>query len=195
MDLLKDAMGLILGIADRGQETEMPVDRIDPEGDGESLPSGDGRAKQPAHSPAPIVWEGTHGHCLPMVFLLFGGIRFGFGFVNRSGRMVRRRIHGIQLQLPGLGSVDHIVVGSGGHDYRVVGAHRMFFRSVEDKFRIPLFDPEKLIDLLMHLIADFLARLKAHEYQLAILPGKHHLPKIVVLESLFFDWAEKACHG
>jgi hypothetical protein len=47
----------------------------------------------------------------------------------------------------------------------------------------------------VHLIADFLARLKAHEYQLAILPGKHHLPKIVVLESLFFDWSEKACHG
>jgi len=36
-------MGLILGIADCGQETEMPVERIDPEGDGESMLVGEVR--------------------------------------------------------------------------------------------------------------------------------------------------------
>jgi hypothetical protein len=70
----------------------------------------------------------------------------------------------------------------------------MFFRTIQDELCLPFFDPEELIHFLVYLVPDFLAFLQAHQDELGVFSGKHHLSEIMVLLSHFFDGSNKTSH-
>jgi hypothetical protein len=63
-----------------------------------------------------------------------------------------------------------MVHASRNHD-RISIAHRALFLLVEDKHGLSLFDAEKLVDVGVHLVADFFPRSQAHHYHLDMLSG------------------------
>jgi hypothetical protein len=57
------------------------------------------------------------------------------------------------------------------HD-RVSVSRLAHFLFVEDELGLSLFDAEELVDVGVHLVADFFARSQAHHYQLDVLSSE-----------------------
>ena len=48
-------------------------------------------------------------------------------------------------------------------------SHQPLLLLVKDEFGLPLFDPEELVDVLVHLVTDFFPWFQAHHYKLGVL--------------------------
>jgi hypothetical protein len=70
----------------------------------------------------------------------------------------------------------------------------VLFLTIEDKFRFTYFDPEELVDLLVHLVANFLAALQAHHHQLGVLAREEHLAEEMVLFGQFLNVSNETGH-
>ena len=66
------------------------------------------------------------------------------------------------------------------YDGGLIRMHNMFLGAVEDEFGITRFNPEELIDVRVHFIADLLAGLQAHQHELTEFPCVYHGPEILV---------------
>src|SRR5208283_2909060 len=75
------------------------------------------------------------------------------------------------------------------HGIAIPGDVRLFPVS-QDELEFPLLYPEELVDVLVQLVADLLARFQAHHNQLLVLSGVHDPPEVFVFQGLFLDWSE-----
>jgi hypothetical protein len=57
------------------------------------------------------------------------------------------------------------------HD-RISVSHRTLLLLVEDELGLSRFDPEELVDVLVHLVTDFFPRFQAHQHKLGMLSGE-----------------------
>jgi len=53
--------------------------------------------------------------------------------------------------------------------------------AIQNKRCLTLFNPEELVDMLVHLVADFLAGLHFHQHQLKVFARVENLPEIVII--------------
>jgi hypothetical protein len=130
-----------------------------------------------------------------MMLCRFSFISFGPGLMYRLVRMIGRRINGIELQLGSFGSIDNIVVGTGGNNHRVTIFDLVPFLAFKDKGSLALFDPEELVNFSMYFVANLFSRLQAHYYELGILPGEQYLSEIIIRQCLFLDRSDLSCHN
>jgi hypothetical protein len=125
----------------------------------------------------------------------FGFVRIRLGLVDGFIEVVGRGIQSVQFQLGCFGTINDIMIGTGRDDHGFAILDRMFFLTVvQDKARLTFLETEKLVDLLMDLVTDLLARLQAHQYELSIFSGEKNLPEIIVGQSLGFDRTDVSSH-
>jgi hypothetical protein len=79
-----------------------------------------------------------------MVFRLLGLIGLRLSLVHRPIRVIRRRVHRIQLQVRRLRGVDDVVVRARRNDDRIPIAHQALFLLGEDEACLALLDAEEL---------------------------------------------------
>jgi len=117
---------------------------------------------------------GTHAvdQSASTTFYHLCGLRLGPSLVHRPIRVVGRRVERIQLQRHRLRRIDHVMVRACRNHDRISVPHRALLLLVEDEFGLPLFDPEKLVDVRVHLVTDFFPRSQAHHYKLGVLSGE-----------------------
>jgi hypothetical protein len=70
----------------------------------------------------------------------------------------------------------------------------MFFGPIKDELGSTLLNPEELVNVFMHLVADLFLRLQAHHHKLQVLAGEQHSPKVLVLFGCLFDRSHIAGH-
>jgi hypothetical protein len=62
--------------------------------------------------------------------------------------------------------------GACRNHHGISDSHRPLFLLVEDESALALFDPEALVDVLMHFIADLFPRSQAHHHELDMLSSE-----------------------
>jgi hypothetical protein len=87
------------------------------------------------------------------------------------------------------------MVRAGRNHYGVSVSRRALLRLIEDESGFSLFDTEKLVDVLVHFIADFFPRFQAHHDKLDVLSGEEHLAKVRVRKSQSLDGSNIFSHG
>jgi hypothetical protein len=107
-----------------------------------------------------------------LMFRRLGCLGLGLGLVHRSVRVVGRRVKRVQLQRHCLRCIDHVVVRACRNHDRISVSHLALLLLVEDEFGVSLFDPEELVDVRVHLVADFLPRPQTHQHKLGVLSGE-----------------------
>ena len=108
------------------------------------------------------------------------------GQMNGLIAMMRRTVERVELEALGCRGIDNIMPGSGGHDDGRAIPHGIFLAQrgvdgIENHLPLPLLEAEELIDGV-HLVADLLARQKAHEHELGELSRIEHVPEGIVLD-------------
>src|SRR5688500_3696002 len=107
--------------------------------------------------------------------------------------MVRRRVDGVEAKRLGGRRVDHIVLRPGRDDHGRPVSERVPL-SVEDGLSLTGLDADELVDVVVALLADFLADLKRHDDELAVRRGEEYLPEIAVLHGPGLDVDAVAGH-
>jgi hypothetical protein len=112
--------------------------------------------------------------------------RFGVRLrpVNRSGSVLRRRVDREELHRLVV-RVDHVVLRARGHAHDAALVD-LLAAAFEHRLALALDDVDQLVDLV-HLGADLLTGLEAHEHELAVFAGEQHLAKPLVVLGLFLE--------
>lgn len=124
--------------------------------------------------------------------MLVGRVGLGLGCVDGAVDMLGRPINRVKAQRlrPG---VDDIVLGPRRNDDPVVCLDRIG-HIVDPYFATARFEPEELIAVFMHLLADLLARPERHQDKLNVLPSIKNPAEIFVLFGQFLDIVGKPFH-
>jgi hypothetical protein len=72
------------------------------------------------------------------------------------------------------------MVRAGRNHHGISVSRRALLLLVEDEFGLSLLDAEELVDVRVHLIADFFPGFQAHHYNLDVLSGEQHVAKVRV---------------
>ena len=62
--------------------------------------------------------------------------------------------------------------GARRYHHRVAIVYQMFFLAIENEFGFTFLDAEELVDFSMDFVADLLAGLQTHHYQLGVFSGE-----------------------
>jgi len=84
--------------------------------------------------------------------------------MDRAIEMLGRTVNGVKPQRL-RARVDDIVAGTLGNDDTVIGLHIVAF-AIDPDFTASLFDPEKLVAVVVDFLADLVAGLERHQHQL-----------------------------
>jgi hypothetical protein len=121
--------------------------------------------------------------------------RVGIGFRDVPGplAMFRRRVDRVKPQWL-VAYIHDIVLGSGGHDDRVV-SFDLGPIAVDPDFACPGFEAEKLIAVVMDFFPDLVARLERHQNELEMVACVQDTAKIGIFDGQRFNVADKSLHA
>jgi len=80
-----------------------------------------------------------------------------------------------------------------GNEDRIAGLDLRAL-AVDQRFPVTLFDPEKLVAIGMHFLADVFAWLQRHQHELKMLASVEHPTKVHVRFCQVFDVIDKALY-
>src|SRR5690606_6401188 len=93
----------------------------------------------------------------PAVEVLVAGAGFGAGLVDRAVDVLGRAVDGVELERL-LADADDVVARALRHDDAVVRLH-LVHRAVDRDLALAGLDPEELVAVVVHFLADLVARL------------------------------------
>ena len=119
-------------------------------------------------APASALAQSGRTHALIVV-----GIGVFLSSVHRPDFMFRRAIDTVKLEIAVLRRIDDVVACSGRDHYRDPVADFMALPVQPDR-AFSCLEANELVEIV-HLFADFLARLQTHQYELAVLCRVEHI--------------------
>ena len=124
-------------------------------------------------------------------FLLFIDIIWGLNLLNRTVRVMRRSINGIDFQRTA-SRIDDIVPRSGGNKYSVASANlptgtkTVFVRACKRQ-PVSAFYPDELVGVTMHLKPNIAADRNTHQGQLQVRSRPKRSTVILILHLSLFN--------
>lgn len=92
-----------------------------------------------------------------------------------------------------LAGVHNIMASTLRHNDAVIGFYFIGF-SVYPDLAFSLFDPEKLITVIMDFHTDLVPRLEGHQHKLQIVAGVQYAAEVIILFRQSFDIVDKSLH-
>jgi hypothetical protein len=111
-----------------------------------------------------------------MLFLPFGLL---FGLLPKAVAVLGRSVDGIEQQRL-LAGVDEVMPRARGHDDGMIFLH-LRANAVDHNLAFALLDAEELVAVIVHLLANLVARLQRHQHELHLLAGVEDTAEIAVL--------------